>query len=321
MLKSIPALAVILLAPAAWGQLAVSARSGMVNHLEGQVTLAGDPLKLRFGQFPEVAPGMTLATQDGRAEVLLTPGVFLRLDDHSSLKMNSNKLTDSQVELTSGAALVEVQELLKDNSVAVSVGTAKVDLQKPGLYRFDAEPARLRVYDGKAQVEAGSGFVTVTKGRESALGGVPATFKFNLKDRDDLYTWTMYRAQLVAQANIVSARTATAKGFQMGTSSWAYSPYWGLYTFLPRTGIGYSPFGMFVYSPYTVWQYYAPRQGYNPGYSAASSGGGNYGGFGSSNASVGSSASSVSSGAMVRGGGGGSAPAAAVSAPSGARGR
>src|SRR5438046_8414896 len=119
MFKSIPALAVMLAIPSAWGQLAVSARSGMVNHLEGQVTLAGEPLKLRFGQFPEVAPGLTLASQDGRAEVLLTPGVFLRLDDHSSFKMISNTLTDSQVELTKGAALVEVRELLKDNSVSV----------------------------------------------------------------------------------------------------------------------------------------------------------------------------------------------------------
>src|SRR5947208_3333587 len=124
------ALAVFMI-PAAWGQLAVSARSGMVNHLEGKVTLADEPLKLRFGQFPEVATGVTLAAEDGRAEVLLSPGVFLRLDEHSFFKMISNKLTDSQVELTHGAALVEVQELLKDNSVAVVVGTSKVSLLKP----------------------------------------------------------------------------------------------------------------------------------------------------------------------------------------------
>src|SRR5258708_18711069 len=136
MSKSAAALAILRAVLAAWGQLAVSARSGMVNHLEGQVTLAGDPLKLRFGQFPEVAPGMTLASEDGRAEVLLTPGVFLRLDDHSSFKMISNKLTDSQVELTSGAALVEVQELLKDNNVTILSGTSKVSLPRPGLYRF-----------------------------------------------------------------------------------------------------------------------------------------------------------------------------------------
>ncbi len=316
-----PAL-VFLAIPAAWGQLAVSARSGMVNHLEGKVTMGGEPLKLRFGQFPEVAPGMTLAAEDGRAEVLLTPGVFLRLDERSSFRMISNKLTDSQVELLTGAALVEVQELLKDNSVTILVGSSKVDLLKPGLYRFDADPARLRVYDGKAQVEAGSGFVTVTKGRETALGAVPEPFKFNQKDRDELYVWTQYRAQLVAQANIISARTATTKGFQMGSSSWAYSPYWGLYTFLPRRGIGYSPFGMFVYSPYTVWQYYAPRQTYNSGYNASSAGG-NWGGMGS-NSGIGSSAASVSSGSMSHGGAvsAPSAPAAApAAAPSGARSR
>ena len=318
MSRSFLAAAALLAIPAAWGQLAVSARSGMVNHLEGQVTLGGDPLKLRFGQFPEVANGMTLASEDGRAEVLLSPGVFLRLDEHSSFKMISNKLTDSQVEITSGAALVEVQEILKDNNVTILVGESKVNLLKPGLYRFDADPARLRVFDGKAQIAVASGFVTVTKGHESTLGPVPAEFKFNMKDHDDLYVWTQFRAQLVAQANLVSARTATSKGFQMGSSSWAYSPYWGLYTFLPMRGIGYSPFGMFVYSPYTIWQYYQPRYS-APSYSASSSRG-NYGGFGaSSNGGSGSSAASVSSGSMTRS----SAPSAApVSAPAGgARGR
>ena len=222
MSRTLPALAALLVVPAAWGQLAVSALSGMVNHIEGQVTLAGDLLRPKFAQFPQVAPGVTLATQDGRAEVLLTPGVFLRLGENSSFKMISNKLTDSQVELLSGSAMIEVQELLKDNSVTIVRGDTKVNLLKPGLYRFDDDPVRLRVYDGKAQVANGSGFLTVTKGHETDLGVVLASAKFRTKDTDALYDWSAYRAGLVAQANIPAARAASTSGYRAYNSSWAY---------------------------------------------------------------------------------------------------
>ncbi len=52
--------------------------------------------------------GQTLATEDARAEVLLTPGVFLRLGSHSSFKMVSNLLSDTRLEVLSGTAIVEV---------------------------------------------------------------------------------------------------------------------------------------------------------------------------------------------------------------------
>jgi hypothetical protein len=255
------ALAGLLAMPGAWAQLAISARSGMVNHLDGQVTLNDQPLKTRFGQFPEVTTGSTLASANGRAEVLLNPGVFLRLDDHSSFRMLSSKLTDSRVELSGGAALVEVQELLKNNRVTVVVAGSSVNLLKPGLYRFDADPARVRVYDGKAVVESeNAGPLTLTKGRQSMLGPVALAAKFSTsKERDSLYEWSKYRAALVAQANVVSARTAMSQGFRLSSSAWAFSPYWGMFTFLPLRGYGYSGFGMYVFSPLTIWTYYTPR--------------------------------------------------------------
>ena len=46
-----------------------------------------------------------LFTKDGRAEILLTPGVFLRLGDNSSVKMISSSLTETQAALTRGQAL------------------------------------------------------------------------------------------------------------------------------------------------------------------------------------------------------------------------
>src|SRR5512143_2442912 len=127
--------AVIFLAlvPAAWAQAVISAHSGMVNFVEGDVRIAGQPVKRDCAIFPDVKIGQTLSTQMGRAEVLLTPGVFLRLDQHTSFRMISNKLTDTQVEILSGSALIEASEILKNNRIAVKMGDAETLLLKTGL--------------------------------------------------------------------------------------------------------------------------------------------------------------------------------------------
>src|ERR1700687_490487 len=111
----------LLAIPAAWSQAVISGRSGMVNYVEGDVQLAGRPGKLDGAIFPNVKIGETLSTQAGHAEVLLTPGVFLRLDRNTSFRMISDKLTDTQVEILKGSALVEADEILKDNRIAVKM--------------------------------------------------------------------------------------------------------------------------------------------------------------------------------------------------------
>jgi hypothetical protein len=60
---------------------------GMVNYVEGQVLVDGQAVAgNQIGQLA-VARGHVVETNDGKVEVLLTPGVFLRLDSHSSAKM------------------------------------------------------------------------------------------------------------------------------------------------------------------------------------------------------------------------------------------
>src|SRR5579864_3554028 len=98
-------------AVAACGQSVISAHSGTLQYTEGTVTIDGASVQPKFGQFPEIKPGQVLATTEGRAEVLLTPGVFLRMSEDSSFKMVSNQLSDTRLEMQSGAAMLEVTEL------------------------------------------------------------------------------------------------------------------------------------------------------------------------------------------------------------------
>src|SRR6202142_509406 len=94
----------------------ISARSGMIHYVEGQVYVGGQLVETQFGAFPEVKENQQLKTEEGRAEVLLTPGVFLRMGENSSFRMITNRLIDTRLEFLSGAAVVEAENIGKDNS-------------------------------------------------------------------------------------------------------------------------------------------------------------------------------------------------------------
>ena len=73
------ALAGVGLASIADAQQVISAQSGTVHYIEGMVYAGGQLVDRKFGQFPALKAGEELETKDGRAEVLLTPGAFLRV--------------------------------------------------------------------------------------------------------------------------------------------------------------------------------------------------------------------------------------------------
>jgi len=270
-----PRTAVVLVAmlavPAAWGQAVISARSGMVNYVEGRVHIAGSPVKLDGAIFPEVKIGQALSTEAGHAEILLTPGVFLRLDRNSSFRMVANKLSDTQVEILTGSALVEVDEILKDNHIAVKMGDSSTVLTKNGLYHFNADAGQIRAFDGKAQVSAASNSTELKGGRTLLVANSLTPDKFNKnKSKDELYLWSEQRDYRLALANISAARGIKTNSYT--SSMWAWDPWLSMYTFLPRSGRVYSPYGFSWYSPATVWIVFRPVVTVDPGYQASNSG-------------------------------------------------
>jgi hypothetical protein len=257
--------------PACWAQAVISARSGMVNFVDGSVQLAGQPVKLDGAIFPEVRVGQVFSTQSGHAEILLTPGVFLRLDRRSSFRMISNKLSDTKVEILSGSALVEANEILKDNHIAVKMGEAETVLLKTGLYHFNAAAGQVRAFAGKAHVSNASDSTELKGGRTLLISSSLTPDKFNKnKSKDELYGWSVMRDARLEQANISVARGMKSSGFS--SSLWAWAPALGMYTYLPGSGSIYSPLGIPWYSPGTVWIAFQPvNQDYQPGFSNAPS--------------------------------------------------
>ena len=101
----------------------------------------------------ELQTGQSLATQKGKAEILLTPGVFLRVGNNSSVRMISPSLTDTEVAVDKGHAMIEVAEIHPENNILISEDGTTAKLLKTGLYDFDLRRNQFRVFDGKASVE------------------------------------------------------------------------------------------------------------------------------------------------------------------------
>lgn len=262
--KGFLALAGMLVLPLGMAMATGSAIPGTVNYVEGQVSIAGQPLTSRSIGSSQLEPNQVLQTGQGRAELLLTPGVFLRLGDNSSVRLISPNLGDTRVELLQGRAIVEVNEIFKDTNLAVMLNGASARLDKPGLYSFDADARQVRVFDGKASVQAGDRNVNLDKDRQLELMPPFKAEHFDAKAQaaqNPLYAWSNLRSEYEAEASMQSARTVfVGGGSYWDGPGWYWNPYWDMYGFIPGEGIWYSSFGWPFYSPWLV--YSAPWYGY-----------------------------------------------------------
>jgi hypothetical protein len=276
------AVAVLLLvAGTAIAQSIISARSGMVHHVEGLAAIDGQAIDVKYSQFPEVRVGQVLKTEDGRVEVLLNPGVFLRVAENSSFRMVSNQLTDTRIELLSGTSMVEYGEVAKEHHLTLLYKDGTVVFDKAGLYRVDAATGALRVYQGEAKVTRGDQTLSAKVGREVMMAApVLTSMKFDLKEDDEFYRWASRRAGYLALANVSAAKSLKDSGFSgsglVGSGTWRWSPYFGMYTYIPYNSMYYSPFGYSFYSPYLISGFYNAYPGYynNGAYYGGGGGGG-----------------------------------------------
>lgn len=319
----------VLAAGSASAQYVISAHSGVVQYVEGTAYLNDNPVQPKAGQFPDIKENQVFRTEQGMAEVLLTPGVFLRLAENSSIRMVSNKLSDTRVEVVSGSAMVECDDLAKDNAIMLLYKGNSMLLVKHGLYRVDAAQGVFKVYDGEAIVKGESGQVTLHKGKQTLLNGVLMAENFDVKSDDELYRWSDRRSGYLAKANVSSANSLSSGysgygglgygGYGYGGglwSGWQFNPLFGMFTYVPYDGYLFSPFGYGFWSPYTVWQspyvyYGGGGGGVAPGVSRGSSSGGKHAPFipargGSASAARGGGgfAGRGAAGGFARGGGG-----------------
>lgn len=274
---------------------------GTVNYVEGTVYLNGSQLNAKDVGNATVEPGQELTTGKGKAEMLLTPGVFLRLDDNSVAKMVSPDLTMTQVELDKGRAGIEVDEIHDQNDLQLIDGGVTTRLNKRGYYEFDANHPEAMVFNGEAHVQVNDNKWREIKGHhEFALNVGPQLAKekpqdFNENDaKDELYNWSSLRSEYMAEANnqMASEYAGPYAGPGWYWDPWAFDyAYMGFGPFASPFGWGFYPLGWGGFYPYGFYGgYYGHRLGYrhgvvsgavrgNPGHFESFHGGGRVGGF------------------------------------------
>jgi len=253
------------------GQDSEQARPGTVNFIEGQAAIDGNPIPMDAPA--GIDAGQVLSTGQGKAELLLTPGIFFRINDNSAVKMVSPLLTHTVVELDKGRAAVEVDVIYPQNEVQVMLQGKTVQLLKPGFYEFDADGGRVRTFSGKAAVLESPGRWIDVKGEHEfgvTSAGKPTSFNQHMAE-DDLYKWSTLRAEYMGQAS-------GQMGEGYSTAGWYWNPYSDGYLFW-----GPGPF----WSPFWGWggwyggRFYRGGYGYHGGYGYRGGYGGRAaGGFG-----------------------------------------
>jgi hypothetical protein len=254
----------------AFSQATAPARPGTINYIEGQASIDGRQIEQKQIGHLTLDTDQTIQTeQNSKAEILLTPGVFMRLGGDSELKMVTPSLTNTKVEITRGEALLSVAQLFKDNNLVVMNNGASALILKNGLYHFNAGTSQVSVYDGKLKVVVDDRHVDLKKGRQVTLTTAKLKAeKFDTKQHDDLYAWSNLRSEYAAEASYATARGIVVNdysGWNMGYgygAGWLWNPWYSSWAFVPSAGYFYDPFGWSFYSPAAI--YYAPRY-YLPG--------------------------------------------------------
>src|SRR5687768_5413658 len=253
---------------------------------------------------------------DGRVEMLLNPGAYLRVGENSEFELTNNSLDNLEVRLIKGTAIVEATGT--DNTelmINITTPHTRMSIVRRGLYRVNVMPGdatELIVRKGRVMLE---GSHTKVKGGNkvvfsSGSFSVAKLQKEDKKDADSFAAWSKDRAETLAKANSkISGRALTAftdsfrhdwsfSGFSGRSGFWLFNAAYGCYTFLPfGYGVG-SPYGG-SYSRFFFGGYPGFGQGYffgrgplygSPGGTGGTSGGtsGGYSGTSGSGRSGGS---------------------------------
>lgn len=223
-------------------QYVVSARAGTIDFTTGQVLVDDQPVDRKPTKFPTLKDGQLMRTKNGRAEILLGPGVFVRLGPDAALRMVNSRLEDTQVEVVQGAALVEVIEIANGSNLHVSLGGARVAFRGIGLHRFDADTGDLYVYGGHAEVSTGARIWDAFRGRVVHLRDEPMEARFDPRQKNDLLRWAARRSFHIfisnpaARERLTNWEASNPGGYSMPTDQdrWYYfNPDYGV-TFVTR---------------------------------------------------------------------------------------
>lgn len=242
----------------------ISAKAGGVNAVTGQATVhgKGETEWQQLSVTDDLNAGDRVRTAvDGRVEILLNPGSYLRVGGNSELELSNNSLENLELSLIRGTAIVEATgaDGLQLN-ININTPHAKLAIVRHGLYRLNVVPG------DATELIVRKGSVILNDSHTKVKGGNKVIFsatavsvakltKEEKKRSEGVDTWSKDRGEALAKANsringrmINSAFSAYNRGYfgfrnYHGVGLWFYNDLAGCYTFLPFFyGFG-SPYG------------------------------------------------------------------------------
>lgn len=255
----------------------ISAKAGGVNHVEGDVNIAwenGRSGLLIKGDSINIGDKVTTGT-NGKAEILLNPGSYVRIGGNSSFEFKSTDLEDVTLLVHRGSVIFEV---FASNDFIVNVHgpDSRFVIIESGVYRMDVtdKETTFAVRRGRARVGSEAGDV-LKGGREStAAEGEFIVAKFDRGDTDDLDNWSKGRskelAKMVASLDRDRMRNSLMSSYIGGRwdmfnsfGVWVWDPYRRAHCFLPFGWGWSSPYG-YGYGRYLGWYNLPPVIYYPP---------------------------------------------------------
>jgi hypothetical protein len=246
----------LVFAPAAWAAPARMPRPGALNSVQGQVTVDGREVVPARIRSEALGAKQAIRTWRGRAELLLTPGTYLRIGNHSEARLLSRSLENTRVRVVRGTALLEAEAGYKSDLTVEMDGT-RTKIDKKGLYGFNASRKAIAVLHGKATVYDGQSRVTLKNNRHLLIGSEKRLRPGKLNKRafqsTPLFRWSMLRNRYEAEAKRSVQRQLAQTGRWYGPG-WYWSGFWGFYTYLPSAGWYAGPY----FAPYGPPYLYGP---------------------------------------------------------------
>jgi hypothetical protein len=177
--------------------------------------------------------------------------------------MASNDLADTQVELRSGAAIVDSGEPSPGTSVTIVYKDWRVHFLQKGVYRIDSDPPGLWVRQGQAEVFAGPAgkAVPVGDGMNLAFAAALAPAPSSEQPSDTLNDWNNGRGQSIAADDAIAAQIDENPAAQTSADAFTYYPMLGMSSLgVPAPG----PYGSYGLSQPGFYSIYLPGYTYVP---------------------------------------------------------
>ncbi len=214
-----------------------------------------------------ITQGDRLGTTEGRVEIYMGSGTYLRLDqrtklDFLNLPRRGSDLT--RMRLWAGNAYLSISRFEEDMTVEIHTSDVSIYILDRGLYRIDVREnleTEIFVFRGMAEAAGDNGSVLLKRGqRLEAMQGHftsdPSTFVTNAIDSFD--RWSDYREDLLRQrlARAYMPEELVDFEYELAVNGrWTYiSPYG--YVWLPGAiGATWRPYyhGRWIWYPLSGW--------------------------------------------------------------------